>query len=122
MMLSRIRCMLRNAEFGALKFTVPACRRNFTIVAGTTLLICCAAPDDIDWLTRSANNERTGNNLAETVLTKLTVTPDTFGKIRTLPTDGHVYAQPLAAANVDLPDGTVRSLVIVATMSNTVYA
>jgi len=81
-----------------------------------------------DVLTQHNDNSRTGANTAETTLTPGNVTPDKFGKLWTLYTDGQVVAQPLYVSNlaVDVPGppavkGTFNA-VIVATMHNTIYA
>jgi hypothetical protein len=65
---------------------------------------------------------RTGQNLAETLLTPRTVTPARFGRFDThLAVDGLVYAQPLYAPDISTDTGTFN-LVIVATEHNSVYA
>jgi len=72
--------------------------------------------------TANSDNYRTNANLQEAQLTLQTVRPGLFGKIGYFPADGQVYAQPLLVSNLVLPDGTVRDVVFVATMHNTVYA
>jgi hypothetical protein len=70
-------------------------------------------------LTNRYNNARTGVNLAEQVLV-----PTRLSGLRALgsfPVDGEIYAQVLVVADVQFGLST-RSLAIVATMNNSVYA
>jgi hypothetical protein len=64
----------------------------------------------------------TGSTLTETVLTPASISPTTFGLSFTLAVDDTVYAQPLYVPNVTLKNGKQHNLVIVATMSDTLYA
>jgi fibronectin type 3 domain-containing protein len=67
----------------------------------------------------------TGQNLTETVLTPANVNADEFGKLRSIPVNGQVYAQPLYVADLIFTSGTtqtVRDVVYTATMGNDVYA
>jgi len=64
---------------------------------------------------------RTGQNLAETVLTPANVTSAKFGLLRTLPADNVVDAAPLVATGV-LIGGIKHDVVYVATEGDTVYA
>lgn len=70
-------------------------------------------------LTRHNDSRRTGTNLQEHLLTPVTV--PALRLLARIPLNGEVYAQPLYAPGV-MTGGTQRNLVVVATMSNTVYA
>jgi fibronectin type 3 domain-containing protein len=67
----------------------------------------------------------TGQNLTETLLTPASVNVEEFGKIRSIPMNGQVYAQPLYVADLVFTSGTTqttRDVVYAATMGNSVYA
>ncbi|GJH10411.1 PQQ-binding-like beta-propeller repeat protein [Caballeronia novacaledonica] len=64
---------------------------------------------------------RTGQQLAETVLTPANVNSASFGKLATFPVDGAVDAQPLFLAGVPIAGGT-HNVVYVATENASVYA
>ena len=72
-------------------------------------------------LTQHNDNNRTGWNSNETELTTANVNGQKFGLLFTVPVDGEVYAQPLVLGHV-LMNGDYHNVVIVATVSNTVYA
>jgi F5/8 type C domain/PQQ enzyme repeat len=78
-------------------------------------------PDGPGWLTRSANNRRTGANLSETILNPSNVNSAQFGKLFQLPVDEQVYAQVLYVPDVPTTLGS-RNVVYVATLNNSVYA
>ena len=65
--------------------------------------------------TRGYDNNRTGVNPNESLLTPTNVVSTTFGRLYTRLVDGQVYAQPLYLPNVALPDGTIRNVLFVAT-------
>lgn len=70
-------------------------------------------------LTSKNDNGRTGANLGETVLDRSRVKD--LGRVATLAVDGELYAQPLVAADVATDRGA-RSLVVAATMNDTLFA
>ena len=72
-------------------------------------------------LTQRDDNNRSGDNLNETILTTANVNVGQFGLLGRLPVDGQVYAQPLYVPDVSIAGGT-HNVVYVATMHNTVYA
>ena len=72
-------------------------------------------------LTRSYDNQRSGANPSETVLTQANVNPSQFGKVLQLPVDDEVYAQLLYASGVSI-GGVNHHVVYVATANNSVYA
>src|SRR6185436_14419512 len=71
-------------------------------------------------LTRNYDNQRTGANLAETVLNPSNVNAAQFGKLFQLPVDDQVYASVLFSSGVSIAGGT-HDVVYVATLNNTVY-
>ena len=73
-------------------------------------------------LVRGVDSAGTGANLAETTLKTSNVGPGTFGRLFSLPVDGHMYAQPLYVPNVPIPGQGTHNVVYAATMNNMVYA
>ena len=76
----------------------------------------------IDVLTSHNDNARTGQNLAEVLLTPKDVNAAQFGKVGFYSVDGLVDAQPLIASNVAVPNNGTHNLLIVATENDAVYA
>jgi outer membrane protein assembly factor BamB len=64
---------------------------------------------------------RTGQNLSESALTPASVSSASFGKLRTLPVDGKVDAQPLLLSGLTV-QGAAHNVVFVATENDSVYA
>ncbi|MBS1609393.1 MAG: discoidin domain-containing protein [Bacteroidetes bacterium] len=69
-----------------------------------------------------ADINRTGWYNQETTLTVNNVKPGTFGKLFERIVDDQVYAQPLVIFNVNIPGKGTRNILIIATVSNSVYA
>lgn len=79
------------------------------------------APPDSGMMTVHNDNQRTGQDLNETVLTTSNVKASTFGRRVTYAVDGQVYAQPLFMPNV-LINGQLHNVVYVATEHDSIYA
>lgn len=75
----------------------------------------------VDVLTQHNNNDRTGTNLRETVLTPENVTLSRFGMLFKRVVDDQLYTQPLVVTGVLVGGGT-RDLVYVTTVNNSVYS
>jgi hypothetical protein len=75
-----------------------------------------------DVLTYHNDNARTGQMLTEEILTLANVKSTHFGKLRVLPSNGKVDAEPLYAAGVPIPNKGTRNVVFVASEHDTVYA
>ena len=68
------------------------------------------------------DNTHAGANTQETALTPANVNTSSFGKLFSVAVDGYVYAQPLYASGLTMPDGQVHNVIYVATQHDTVYA
>jgi hypothetical protein len=107
----------------AISVGVVACRRIGGDSGGTAVERTTAALDtaQINVLTRSYDNSRSGTNLKETVLTQANVGQSQFGKVLSIAVDDQLYAQLLYAGNMTISGGTHDAL-FAATVNNTVYA
>lgn len=76
----------------------------------------------VNVLTRQYDNQHSGQNLQETILTPLNVNSASFGKLFSYPVDGQIYAEPLYVQNVTMASGGVHNVVYVATEWDSVYA
>jgi hypothetical protein len=72
-------------------------------------------------LTQHNDAARTGS-ISHPGFTPSVVESPHWGRLRHLPVDAAVYAQPLFVHNVKLPSGAVRHIVLIATARNTLYA
>src|SRR6476661_7280998 len=77
-----------------------------------------AFPADVT--TYHNDNARTGQNLAETILTTANVNAGTFGKLFGISVDGLVDAEPLYLSSVTISGGT-HNVLYVATEHDSVY-
>ena len=104
------------------------CRIGGTAVLAILLLINTSAPlalGQIALTTYHYDNNRTGWNQSETVLTPANVGSPSFGLLQTVALDDQVDAQPLVVPGVLITAGKYQGLhdvVYVATENNTVYA
>jgi hypothetical protein len=78
-------------------------------------------PQSVSVLTQHNDNSRSGWNANEAALTTTNVNVRLFGEVFILPVDDQVYAQPLVVGHVYISGG-YHNVVLVATVSNTVYA
>ena len=97
-------------------FWVAAFLPAFVLLAFTL-----AQSQGVNVLTRNYNNQRTGANLSETILTTSNVNSSQFGKLFQVQVDDQVYAGLLCAAGLSI-GGATRNVLYVATVNNTVYA
>jgi outer membrane protein assembly factor BamB len=76
----------------------------------------------VDVVTFHNDSARSGQNLAETILSPVTVNSSAFGKTAFLPLDGKVDAQPLYLSTVAIAGQGNRNVLYVATEHDSVYA
>jgi hypothetical protein len=88
----------------------------------TIMVPALAANAQTSILTQHYDNERTGQNTAETVLTPANVNSATFGKLFALGVDGFVWAQPLYVPGMVIPGQGTHNVLYVATEHDSVYA
>ncbi|HKD65653.1 MAG TPA: hypothetical protein VKB84_02345 [Candidatus Binataceae bacterium] len=88
-----------------------------TILAGFSLSGCQS-----DVLTYHNDNQRTGQYLAEKILTPLNVNSTKFGKLFVMSVDGKVDAEPLYKGGVSIPGHGTHNVIYVATEHDSVYA
>jgi hypothetical protein len=96
-----------------------------TMVQITWILAAlCAAPvcAQVSVLTQHNDNTRTGANLQEKTLTVANLNNANFGKLAFRLVDGDIYAQPLIVSGAKGPAGDSKTIAIVATENNSVYA
>jgi len=76
----------------------------------------------VDVLTQHNDNTRTGANLNEKTLTVAHINNADFGKLAYRLVDGDIYAQPLVVTNAKAGNNAAKTMAIVATENNSVYA
>jgi hypothetical protein len=106
------------ADSGAL-FTVEISNSADAVASQAAVLTVNPATDV---LTHHNDNQRTGQNLTESILTTSNVTSAKFGKLGFLPMDGLIDNQPLYISNVAVPDNGTHNVLIAGTEHGTVYA
>ncbi len=75
----------------------------------------------VNVLTWHNDNQHTGQNLQETILTPTNVNAAKFGKLFSYPVDGMIYAQPLYVQGLTV-NGATHNVVFVATENDSVFA
>jgi fibronectin type 3 domain-containing protein len=109
-------------------YTPPATPGQHTVTAttGTTPPTTASAlaymTNYAGTYTRDIDNQRTGLNPNETVLTPANVTSAQFGKLTSYPIDGTADASPLYVPNVAIPGNGTHNVIYVATEHDSVYA
>ena len=98
-------------------------KKFFAALAGLTLFCVAginlhAQPNVLTW---HNDNDRTGLNGQETILTPSNVNAGSFGKVGFFGTDGAVDAEPLYVAGVKIA-GATRNVLFIATEHDSVYA
>ena len=99
------------------------CRRSAVIGVAFlgVYLSTCSAQAQISVTTQHYDNARSGQNTQETVLTPSNVNSLSFGKLFSVPVDGHVHTQPLYLPGV-LIGNQAHNVVYIATEHDGVYA
>src|SRR5215471_18033774 len=93
------------------------------VIAAWTFLLCAfASKAEVQVLTQHNDPQRTGANLAETVLTPAIVASPSFIQLGSYPVEGQVFAQPLYASGVNVLGKGRRNVLFVATAHNLLYA
>jgi hypothetical protein len=108
------------ADNGA-SFRVVVSNSEGSATSNSATLSVSGVTAAVDVVTYHNDIARTGQNLNEGVLTTSNVSSSTFGKLRSLPVDGKVDAQPLYLAQVSI-GGATHNVLYVATEHGSVYA
>ena len=93
--------------------------RSVLVLGAASAVLCFG---QVNVLTYHNDNARTGQNLAETILTPATVNAAGFGKLFSFPMDGKVDAQPLYVSGVVIPGQGTYNVVYAASEHDSVYA
>jgi Big-like domain-containing protein len=92
---------------------------NMLLVSVALVSVCSG---QIAVPTGRMDNQRTGQNINETLLTPANVNSKSFGALFSYPIDYQALAQPLYVPNVTIPNQGTHNVVYVATMADSVYA
>ncbi len=106
-----------------MKNTAVCFFRKFAGVSVGALLLALSLPQvrAVDVLTHMNDNNRSGVNTSETILTPSNVNQSEFGKLWSYAVNGATYAEPLYVSGVSIGGGT-HNVVYIATMGDDVYA
>ncbi len=96
--------------------------RRFVLYAFIFLFASLGAQAQVAVWTYHFNNQRTGANTNESILTPSNVNPTTFGRLFSYPVDGYVYGEPLYVPGVNIPGRGTHNVVFITTAHDTVYA
>ena len=101
-------------------------RKNGMVVYGfglAVLLLAASLPAlaQVSYTTQHNDNQKTGDNLSETILNQSNVNANTFGMLWKVAVDDQVYATPLYVPGLTV-NGATHNVVFVATVNNSVYA
>ncbi len=111
---------LYTAPYATGAHTITAASAAYpSTTASTGLTVINTAPGAV--LTFHNDDARDGAYTQETTLMPSVVNSSQFGKLRSYPVDGQVYAQPLFVPQLSI-GGTPHNVVFVETQNNTVYA
>jgi len=120
-----------SASYSTPATTAADSGESFTVVVSNSagsktssaavLTVTAAVSATTDVVTYHNDNQRTGQNLAETTLMPSNVTKSNFGLQHLAAVDGKVDAQPLVLAGLAV-GSAVHNVVFVATEHDTVYA
>jgi hypothetical protein len=108
-----------NATVGATNITFSGQSGSLTHTAALALTV--AAPTGNDVVTYHDDNQRTGLNPNETILTPTNVASSTFGKLNLLTVDGKVDAEPLFLSAVTIA-GQTHNVLYVVSEHDSIYA
>ena len=97
------------------------------LIGGAITIAACAgdglvSTPGVQVVTQHNNPQRTGANLAETMLTPARVASQNFGLLGSYAVTGQVFAQPLYVSGVNITGRGLRNVLIVATAANWLYA
>ena len=107
------------AENNGAKFQVTVTNSKGSLVSSAATLTVLPGTDAP---TYHYDNMRSGENLAEKILTKSQVNSTTFGLVGSFAVDGAVDGQPLYLSNVAIPNVGARNVLYVVTEHGTVFA
>jgi hypothetical protein len=102
--------------------SIRSCFSSTAAAVAISVAVVPAIYAQTDVLTWHNDNARTGQNLAEAILTPENVNPTTFGKLAYVSVDGKVDAQPLYVSALTVGSKGVHNVLYVETEHDSVYA